>query len=128
MLHLIGFICAKRKQRKAKKANTSTTTQVEPDNENQDTCRVNNSSIPVNNSDNTVFEQYLESVGHDNVETSFQVGSDYNEDSPTYEEALQMEKTSPNEIRRRVSSRKSLKSEDLPDYDFVDCPVYSEEC
>ena len=112
----------------SKQANTTTTTQVEPENENQETYRATYPSAPVNDSDNTVFEQYLESVGHDNVGTSFQVGSDYNEDAPTYEEALQMEKTSPNEIRRRVSSRKSLKNEDLPEYDFVDCPVYSEEC
>ena len=78
---------------------------------------------PVNYSDNIVFEQYLESVGEDNVE------SDNIEDAPSYEEALQMETPKQNEIRRRVSSRKSLKSDDLPDYDFIDCPVYSsEEC
>ena len=106
-------------------------TEDEAENEDQETPRYLEEtppSAPVDHSDNIVFEQYLESISHDNGGTSFQIGSDYNEDVPTYDEALQMEKTIPNEIRRRVSSGKSLKSDGLPDYDYIDCPVYSEEC
>ena len=106
-------------------------TEDEAENEDQETPRYLEEtppSAPVHHSDNVIFEQYLESISHDNGGTSFQIGSDYNEDVPTYDEALQMEKTSPNEIRRRVSSGKSLKSDGLPDYDYIDCPVYSEEC
>ena len=93
---------------------------IEPDNVDQESHH----PVPENHSNNVSFQQ---SVGRDNVGASIQVISDYTDDAPSYEEALKMEKISQREIRKRVSTRKSLKSEDLPDYDFIDCPVFSDE-
>ena len=45
---------------------------------------------------------------------------------PTYDEATQIETST--QVRRRVSSQLSIKSEDLKaalDYDYGDCPAYS---
>ena len=47
---------------------------------------------------------------------------------PTYDEALKLENLSNTELRRRVSSQQSIKSDDFKaaqDYDCYDCPVYS---
>lgn len=120
LIMIFGFIFSKRI---SKKNNSEVNTQIEPDNVGQESRH----PVPVNNSNTVSFQQYLESEGRDNVGTSLQVRSDYTDDAPSYEEALEMEKISQNEIRRRVSSGKSLKSDDLPDYDFIDCPVYSDE-
>ena len=52
------------------------------------------------------------------------------ENAPTFDEALEMEVVevgSPqSKLRRRVSSRLSMKSDELPDYENYEChPVYS---
>ena len=48
---------------------------------------------------------------------------------PTYDEALKIGVgMTYNQLRRRVSSQQSIKSDDFKatqDYDFHDCPVYS---
>ena len=59
------------------------------------------------------------------------VGAEMQEsdDAPTFDEALEMEVIvveSPSELRRRVSSRVSMKSDELPDYENYHChPVFS---
>ena len=120
LIMILGFIFSKRISKKNK---PQVNTEIEPGNVDQESRH----PVPANHSKNVSFQQNLESVGRDNVGISLQVRSDYTDDAPSYEEALQMEKISQNEIRRRVSSGKSLKSDDLPDYDFIDCPVYSDE-
>ena len=62
-----------------------------------------------------------------NDDTNAGIENVFEEAAPTYEEALGMEAITENEIRRRVSSRQSLKSDDPPDYDYIDNPVYSDE-
>ena len=120
LIMILGFIFSKRISKKNK---PQVNTEIEPGNVDQESRH----PVPANHSNNVSFQQNLESVGRDNVGTSLQARSDYTDDAPTYEEALKMEKISQNEIRRRVSSGKSLKSDDLPDYNFIDCPVYSDE-
>ena len=47
---------------------------------------------------------------------------------PTYDEALKIESMNKNELRRRISSQQSIKSDDfkpVQDSDSNDCPVYS---
>ena len=120
LIMIFGFIFSKRI---SKENIPEVNTQIEPGNVDQESRH----PVPANYSNNVSFQQNLESVGRDNVGTSLQARSDYTDDAPSYEEALKMEKISQNEIRRRVSSGKSLKSDDLPDYNFIDCPVYSDE-
>ena len=120
LIMIFGFIFSKRI---SKENIPEVNTQIEPGNVDQESRH----PVPGNYSNNVSFQQNLESVGRDNIGTSLQVRSDYTDDAPSYEEALKMEKISQNEIRRRVSSGKSLKSDDIPDYDFIDCPVYSDE-
>ena len=51
------------------------------------------------------------------------------EEAPTFDEALEMEvvvESPQSELRRRVSSRVSMKSDELPDYENYQChPVFS---
>ena len=47
---------------------------------------------------------------------------------PTYDEALKIESMTKNELRRRISSQQSIKSDDFKaaqDSNSYDCPVYS---
>ena len=123
LIMILGFIFSKRISKKNK---PQVNTEIEPGNVDQESRHPVDTSA-ANHSNNVSFQQNLESVGRDNVGTSLQARSDYTDDAPSYEEALKMEKISQNEIRRRVSSGKSLKSDDLPNYNFIDCPVYSDE-
>ena len=90
--------------------------QVEPEIENRESL----SSASVTDGD-VVIED--ETVVED--ETGSEVQNDFNEDAPTYEEALKMQTITQNEIRRRISSQRSLKNDDLPDYDSIDSSGFS---
>ena len=83
----------------------------------------------INHAESIVAEETLQSEIVQN--TGFvQAEMQESEDAPTFDEALEMEVVvvgSPqSELRRRVSSRVSMRSDELPDYENYEChPVFS---
>ena len=83
----------------------------------------------INHADPIIGDETLQSEIVQN--TGFvQAEMQESEDAPTFDEALEMEVVvvgSPqSELRRRVSSRVSMRSDELPDYENYEChPVFS---
>lgn len=82
----------------------------------------------INHAESTVRDETSQS---EIVQNTGFVGAEMqeSEEAPTFDEALEMEvvvESPQSELRRRVSSRVSMKSDELPDYENYDChPVFS---